>query len=114
MERKIAGPVESGGDNLASTFSSDLVDHWIFVIDVSGGDDIPRKRGLGILHADLLVVNKVDLAPYVGADLDRMHADVATVRGDRPWLFTSLNRSADAEAVFDHLQCAVLFDAPRD
>jgi urease accessory protein len=73
--------VESGGDNLASTFSSDLVDHWLFVIDVAGGDDVPRKRGLGILHADLLLVNKTDLAPYVGADLERMRRDVAEVRG---------------------------------
>ena len=64
--------IESGGDNLASTFSLDLVDYWLFVIDVAGGDDIPRKRGLGIVQCDLLVINKIDLAPYVRVDLERM------------------------------------------
>ena len=61
--------IESGGDNLASTFSLDLVDYWLFVIDTAGGDDIPRKRGAGVVRSDLLVINKIDLAPYVGADL---------------------------------------------
>ena len=75
--------IESGGDNLAATFSADLVDHWIYVIDVAAGDDIPRKRGLGMLQADLLVVNKIDLAPHVGADLERMRGDVA-VAAARP------------------------------
>src|SRR5712692_848594 len=79
--------IESGGDNLAATFSADLVDYWIFVIDVAAGDDIPRKRGLGTIRADLLLVNKVDLAPHVGADLDRMRRDVAVIRGDNPYLF---------------------------
>jgi urease accessory protein len=69
--------IESGGDNLAATFTSELVDHWIYVIDTAAGDDIPRKRGLGVLQADLLLVNKTDLALYVGADLERMRADVA-------------------------------------
>jgi urease accessory protein len=101
--------VESGGDNLAATFSADLVDHWIYVIDVAAGDDIPRKRGLGLTQADLLVVNKIDLAPYVGADLERMHADLTTVRPSRPTLFTDL-RCAGAEQVFEHLLRAVLFD----
>ncbi|WP_337230473.1 GTP-binding protein, partial [Proteus terrae] len=64
--------IESGGDNLASSFSLDLVDYWLFVIDVAGGDDIPRKRGLGVLQSDLLVINKVDLAPHVNVNLDRM------------------------------------------
>jgi len=100
--------IESGGDNLASTFSTDLVDHWLYVIDVAAGDDIPRKRGLGIVQADLLVVNKVDLAPHVGADLERMRRDVADVRPDRPTLFTDL-RGGGAEAVLEHLQRAVLF-----
>ena len=72
--------IESGGDNLAATFTSDLVDYWTYVIDTAAGDDIPRKRGLGMLRADLLVVNKIDLAPYVGADLERMRADVAVAR----------------------------------
>ncbi len=100
--------LESGGDNLASTFSSDLVDHWLYVIDVAAGDDIPRKRGLGIVQADLLVVNKVDLAPHVGADLERMRRDVAEVRPDRPTVFTDL-RSGGAEKILEHLQHAVLF-----
>lgn len=100
--------IESGGDNLASTFSADLVDHWLYVIDVAAGDDIPRKRGLGIVQADLLVVNKVDLAPHVGADLERMRRDVADVRPDRPTLFTDL-RGGNAEAVLEHLVRAVLF-----
>lgn len=102
--------IESGGDNLAATFTSELVDHWLYVIDTAAGDDIPRKRGLGIVQADLLIVNKIDLAPHVGADLDRMRADVAAVRPDRPSLFTNLTRERDAEAVFDHLRRAVLFD----
>lgn len=101
--------IESGGDNLASTFSSELVDHWLYVIDVAAGDDIPRKRGLGITQADLLVVNKTDLAPHVGADLDRMRRDLEDVRPDRPTLFTDL-RSTGAEAVLAHLNHAVLFD----
>ena len=75
--------IESGGDNLAATFSSELVDWWAFVIDVSGGDDIPRKRGLGVLRADLLVVNKIDLAPHVDADLERITGDVSLARPDR-------------------------------
>src|SRR6201994_3860850 len=69
---------ESGGDNLASTFSLDLVDWWIFVIDVAGGDDIPRKKGPGLLRCDLLVVNKIDLAPHVGVDLERMLSEAST------------------------------------
>ncbi len=92
--------IESGGDNLAATFTSDLVDHWTYVIDTAAGDDIPRKRGLGMLRADLLVVNKIDLAPYVGADLERMRADVAVARPDRPSLFTDLTREDGAEPVF--------------
>jgi len=101
--------IESGGDNLAATFSSDLVDHWIYVIDVAAGDDIPRKRGLGMVQADLLVVNKVDLAPHVGSDLERMRADVARLRPGRPSVFTDL-RHGDAAEVRDHLYHAVLFD----
>lgn len=101
--------IESGGDNLAATFSSDLVDHWIYVIDVAAGDDIPRKRGLGMTQADLLVVNKVDLAPHVGADLDRMRRDLAVTRPDRPTMFTNL-RTGDAREVLAHLRHAVFFD----
>jgi urease accessory protein len=101
--------IESGGDNLAATFTADLVDWWAYVIDTAAGDDIPRKRGLGILQADLLVVNKIDLAPHVGADLERMRADVAAVRPDRPSLFCDL-RSGSAEEVYAELRRAALFD----
>jgi urease accessory protein len=101
--------IESGGDNLAATFSSDLVDQWIYVIDVAAGDDIPRKRGLGIVQADLLVVNKVDLAPHVGANLDRIRADLAEVRPNRPTVYTDL-RNDGAEHAFEYLQHRVFFD----
>ena len=104
--------IESGGDNLAATFSADLVDFWIFVIDVAGGDDVPRKRGLGLVRADLLIVNKVDLAPHVGADLETMRRDVAAVRGTAPALFTDLGTDAAPRAVLDVLEHAVLFDRP--
>ena len=80
--------LESGGDNLASTFSPDLVDFWMFVIDVAGGDDNPRKKGPGILQADLLVINKVDLAPHVGIDLPLMRDQAQAVRGGRPAWFS--------------------------
>jgi len=82
--------VESGGDNLAAQFSRELVDYTIYVIDVSGGDKIPRKGGPGITQSDLLVINKTDLAPLVGGDLSVMARDAAAVRGGRPVLFTSL------------------------
>lgn len=75
--------IESGGDNLASTFSLDLVDYWLFVIDVAGGGDIPRKRGPGVVQSDLLVINKIDLAPHVGVDLAAMIAEARTVRDGR-------------------------------
>ncbi|MEV6011097.1 urease accessory protein UreG [Streptomyces sp. NPDC051976] len=91
--------VESGGDNLTATFSKGLVDAQIFVIDVAGGDDIPRKGGPGVTTADLLVVNKTDLAPYVGADLDRMARDAAAQRGDLPVVFTSVKREGGIEPV---------------
>jgi urease accessory protein len=102
--------IESGGDNLAATFSADLVDWWIFVIDVAGGDDVPRKRGLGVTQADLLVVNKVDLAPYVGADLELMRRDVAAARGARPAIFSDLGTDESPRAILDELVRAVLFD----
>ena len=101
--------IESGGDNLAATFSSDLVDQWIYVIDVAAGDDIPRKRGLGLLQADLLVVNKIDLAPHVGADLGRIRADLAVVRPDRPTVYTDL-RNLGAGPAFQYIQHHVFFD----
>jgi len=82
--------VESGGDNLAATFSPELVDYTIYVIDVAEGDKIPRKGGPGITRSDLLIINKVDLAPYVGADLGVMDRDSRRMRGDRPFIFTNL------------------------
>jgi urease accessory protein len=82
--------VESGGDNLAATFSPELADHTIYVIDVAEGDKIPRKGGPGITRSDLLVINKIDLAPYVGADLSVMERDSRRMRGDRPFMFTNL------------------------
>jgi urease accessory protein len=101
--------LESGGDNLAATFSAELVDYWIYVIDTAAGDDIPRKRGLGVLQADLLAVNKVDLAPHVGADLGRMHADVAAARPERLSLFTDLRASEGARELFEELCRSALF-----
>ncbi len=82
--------VESGGDNLAATFSPELVDLTIYVIDVAGGDKIPRKGGPGITKSDLLVINKIDLAPYVGADLAVMERDAKKMRGEKPFVFTNL------------------------
>src|SRR5277367_2299465 len=82
--------IESGGDNLAAAFSPDLADASIYVIDVSGGDKIPRKGGPGIMRSDLLVINKIDLAPYVGADLDVMSRDARLMRGERPFIFSNI------------------------
>jgi len=86
--------VESGGDNLASTFSPELVDLTLYVIDVAAGDKIPRKGGPGITKSDLLVINKIDLAPYVGADLSVMERDAQKMRGDKPFVFTNLKIQA--------------------
>ncbi len=91
--------VESGGDNLTATFSYGLVDRQIFVIDVAGGDKVPRKGGPGIVSSDLLVINKCDLAPLVYADLEVMRRDAVTARGERPVLFTSLADGGGAHAV---------------
>ncbi|MEU6424132.1 urease accessory protein UreG [Streptomyces spiralis] len=93
--------VESGGDNLTATFSKGLVDAQIFVIDVAGGDDIPRKGGPGVTTADLLVVNKTDLAPYVGSDLGRMAADAKAARGELPVVLQSLRSETGASEVAD-------------
>jgi urease accessory protein len=101
---------ESGGDNLASTFSLDLVDWWMFVIDVAGGDDIPRKKGPGLLRCDLLVVNKVDLAPYVGVELGPMLAEAERVRAGRPVIATNARSGAGIAAVADAILAAVLFE----
>ncbi len=102
--------VESGGDNLASSFSLDLVDYWLFVIDVAGGDDIPRKRGLGVLSCDLLVINKTDLAPYVRVDLPRMVAEAAQVRPAKPTVLTNCATGDGVDEVVRHIAQEVLFD----
>ncbi len=91
--------VESGGDNLASTFSPELVDLTLYVIDVAAGDKIPRKGGPGITKSDLLIINKIDLAPYVGADLGIMERDALKMRGDRPFVFTNLKNHEGLDKV---------------
>ncbi|MBI3327161.1 MAG: urease accessory protein UreG [Nitrospinae bacterium] len=101
--------VESGGDNLAASFSPELVDVAIYVIDVAGGDKIPRKGGPGVTRSDLLVINKIDLAPAVGADLEVMRRDAKTMRGDRPFVFTNLKTGAGVSAVIAWLERDVLF-----
>lgn len=101
--------IESGGDNLASTFSLDLVDWWMFVIDVAGGDDIPRKKGPGVLKCDLLVVNKKDLAPYVGVDLDRMMAEATTVRSGKPIALTNCRTGDGVDAIAERIVRELLF-----
>ncbi len=103
--------IESGGDNLAATFTSDLVDYWIFVIDTAGGDDIPRKKGIGLLQADLLVVNKIDLADLVGADLERMRRDCAVARPVKPTLFTDLRSGTGLDALTEELLRGVMLTA---
>ena len=103
--------LESGGDNLAASFSPELVDAAIYVIDVSGGDKIPRKGGPGVTRSDLLVINKIDLAPHVGADLDVMARDAAAMRGTRPFVFTNLKTSAGLEEVIAWIRRELLYDA---
>lgn len=102
--------IESGGDNLASSFSLDLVDYWLFVIDVAGGDDIPRKRGLGVMQCDLLVINKTDLAPYVGVDINRMLVEGTEVRGGRPILLTNCAKGDGVDAIVAQIAREVLFE----
>ncbi|EIQ00783.1 urease accessory protein UreG [Opitutaceae bacterium TAV1] len=101
--------VESGGDNLSATFSPELVDAFIYVIDVAEGDKIPRKGGPAIRHSDLLIINKIDLAPLVGADLDVMARDAAAQRGPRPVVFCDLKREHNIEAVITWIEREVLF-----
>jgi urease accessory protein len=102
--------VESGGDNLAATFSPDLADVTIYVIDVAGGDKIPAKGGPGIARADLLVINKIDLAPHVGADLERMRRDASSARGTRPFVFTDLRHGIGIDDVVQFVERATLLD----
>src|SRR5687767_7705291 len=101
--------VESGGDNLSATFSPELVDSFIYVIDVAEGDKIPRKGGPAIRHSDLLLINKIDLAPYVGADLAVMDRDSRKMRGDRPFLFADLRSEKGKEELLTWLRREVLF-----
>lgn len=103
--------VESGGDNLAATFTSDLVDFWIFVIDTAAGDDIPRKNGIGLLQSDLLVVNKIDLAPMVGADLARMRHDCAVARPVKPTVFTDLRSGKGLDEVMTQLLAGAMLES---
>ena len=102
--------IESGGDNLASSFSLDLVDYWLFVIDVAGGDDIPRKRGLGVLQCDLLIINKIDIARYVRVDLARMTREAKEVRTGKPFLLTNCATGDGVDAVVEQIAREVLFD----
>ena len=95
--------VESGGDNLASTFSPELVDLTIYVIDVAAGDKIPRKGGPGITKSDLLVINKIDLAPLVGADLGVMERDAKKMRGDKPFVFTNLKTQSGLPSAIEFI-----------
>ena len=101
--------VESGGDNLTATFSPELVDAFIYVIDVAEGDKIPRKGGPAIRHSDLLIINKIDLAPLVGADLGVMERDAKVQRGARPFLFCDLKREHNLDAVIAWIEHHVLF-----
>ena len=104
--------LESGGDNLAASFSPELVDASIYVIDVSGGDKIPRKGGPGVTRSDLLVINKIDLAPHVGASLDVMARDAKLMRGDRPFLFTNLKGGVGLAEVVTWIQRELLYEHP--
>ena len=105
--------VESGGDNLAATFSPELVDYTIYVIDVAEGDKIPRKGGPGITRSDLLVINKIDLAPYVGADLGVMDRDSRRMRGDRPFIFTNLKSGEGLDRVVSWIESHIHQPAPQ-
>ena len=104
--------IESGGDNITTTFSPALADYFIYIIDVSGGDKYPRKRGLGIESCDLLVINKIDVAPYVGADLSVMERDAKIIRGGKPYVFVNCKDGQGTEEVTEHIIRDVLFEAP--
>ena len=103
--------VESGGDNLAASFSPELVDASIYVIDVSGGDKVPRKGGPGVTRSDLLVINKIDVAPLVGASLEVMDRDSKKMRGDRPFVFTNLKDKTGLDTVIRWIQTEVLLES---
>jgi urease accessory protein len=102
--------IESGGDNITTTFSPTLADYFIYIIDVTGGDKYPRKRGLGIENCDLLVINKIDIAPYVGADLKIMERDAKIVRRSKPTVFVNSKTGQGVDAVVSFIIKDVLFD----
>jgi urease accessory protein len=103
--------IESGGDNITTTFSPALADYFVYIIDVTGGDKYPRKRGLGIENCDLLVINKIDIAPYVGADLEIMERDAKVVRNSKPTVFVNSKTGHGVERVVSFIIKDVLFDA---
>jgi urease accessory protein len=105
--------VESGGDNLAATFSPELSDLTLYVIDVAAGDKIPRKGGPGIMKSDLLIINKIDLAPHVGASLEVMERDARKMRGDRPFIFTNLKTGHGLDGVIDFIVRAGMLEDGR-
>ncbi|WP_289146432.1 urease accessory protein UreG [uncultured Megamonas sp.] len=102
--------IESGGDNLSATFNPELADATIFVIDVSGGDKIPRKGGPGITRSDLLVINKIDLAPYVGASLEVMNRDAKKMRNNRPFIFTNIRQQEGVDEIINWIKTSVLLE----
>jgi urease accessory protein len=104
--------IESGGDNITTTFSPALADYFIYIIDVSGGDKYPRKRGLGIESCDLLVINKIDIAPHVGADLGIMERDAKDGRGIKPYVFVNCKTGQGVKEVTEHIIRDVLFESP--
>jgi urease accessory protein len=103
--------IESGGDNLAATFSPELVDATIYVIDVAEGEKIPRKGGPGIMTSGMLVINKIDLAPYVGADLSVMDRDAKRMRGERPYVFTNLKTGSGVGTLIEWIRHSLLFES---
>ena len=105
--------LESGGDNLAATFSPDLVDFSIYIIDVAQGEKIPRKAGAGMIKSDLFVINKTDLAPYVGANLDVMRSDTENFRGNKPFFFTNLKKDEGLNDVINWIKKECLFEDLR-
>ncbi|MGI0003049.1 MAG: urease accessory protein UreG [Nitrosopumilaceae archaeon] len=104
--------IESGGDNITTTFSPALADYFIYIIDVAGGDKYPRKRGLGIETADLLVINKIDLASFVNADLEIMESDAKAVRDGKPYVFVNCKTDKGIDQVTSHIIHDILFDEP--
>jgi urease accessory protein len=104
--------IESGGDNITTTFSPALADYFIYIIDVTGGDKYPRKRGLGIETCDLLVINKIDIASIVGADLSIMERDAKIVRGEKPYVFVNSKKGQGVEEFANHITKYFIFDQP--